>query len=144
MLYKYYPKPLKNSQVESPFVLGLCYHVGIGTSINLNEAMKHYEYSIKTNQTDAMLFASTILSDQQNDLYNIKKAINLIKKSIRLGDYEGYRFLADLYFNQNNKTNYKNALKYYLMYLDTTKFYDNYVDEVESKINIIKSQLGIV
>ena len=143
MVYKFFPKPIKNARIESPFILGLCYQVGIGTEVNLNEAMKHYDYSIKANRTEAMLFASRILADPNYEGYNIKKAINLLKRSIKLGDNAGYKFLGDLYFEQNDKAELQNALKYYNLYLASDVMDSVYYNEVNNNIMIIKKELEI-
>ena len=143
MVYKYFPKPIKNARIESPFILGLCYQVGIGTEVNLNEAMKYYDYCIKANRTEAMLFASRVLADPDYEAYNLRKAIALLKKSIKLGDNAGYKFLGDLYFEYNNKAEFQNALKYYNLYLESEVMDSVYYNEVNNNIKIIKSQLEI-
>ena len=72
---------------ESQFLLGACYHEGLGVDLDLEEAMKWYERAVQQKNINAYNNYAIILTQEPSVKQDLEKARRLLAEGAALGDH---------------------------------------------------------
>jgi len=108
-MLKYYLMGIEKDDKESMYGLGQYYY----TQKKFEDMKKYLEMAIGKGSTNAMIQ----YGNYYIDLKNIEEAKKYFDMAVEKNDYTGYHSLASYYFNKE----YKDAKKYYILYLENEK-----------------------
>ena len=108
-----YLKAKSNGHNEAQ--IGRIYRDGLGTSVDINKAIEHYQKSIDFGNTDSMISLGILYYEGKGIQQDYQKAFELFKKSSDLENKTAHAWLAECYYyGKGAKKDYQKALQLYL------------------------------
>jgi len=124
-MLKYYLMGIEKDDTESMYGLGQYYY----TKKKFEDMKKYLEMAIVKGSTNAMIQFGNYYIDKKN----IEEATKYFEMAAEKKEYDGYHYLAAYYFN----IEYKDAKKYYILYLENEIDHDKCHQALEELIILV-------
>ena len=108
-----YLKAKSNGHNEAQ--IGRIYRDGLGTSVDINKAIEHYQKGVDFGNTNSMINLGILYYEGKSIQQDYYKAFELFEKASDLENKTAYAWLAECYYYGNGtKKDYQKALQLYL------------------------------
>lgn len=97
--FNIYTKLAQSGNLIAIYELGYCYENGLGTNVDLKEAMKLYEKAANENYPKALNALGNLYGEGKGVEINHEKAYNYFSKSFDLGNING-QYMVGMYYYQ--------------------------------------------
>ena len=95
--------------------IGWIYRDGLGTSVDINKAIEHFQKGVDFGNTNSMISLGILYYEGKGIQQDYYKAFELFKKASDLENKTAYAWLAECYYYGNGaKKDYQKALQLYL------------------------------
>ena len=95
--------------------IGWIYRDGLGTSVDINKAIEHYQKGVDFGNTNSMISLGILYYEGKGIQQDYYKAFELFEKASDLENKTAYAWLAECYYYGNGaKKDYQKALQLYL------------------------------
>ena len=95
--------------------IGWIYRDGLGTSVDINKAIEHFQKGVDFGNTNSMISLGILYYEGKGIQQDYYKAFELFKKASDLENKTAYAWLAECYYyGKGTKKDYQKALQLYL------------------------------